>query len=101
MPHALILKSRQPVYHILCHQDSDGTPHDLEVAEKATPPSTQEAEDEVGGAAEVRSWFGMIDNVVFDISLTRCSRRQDVAAQEANEQLPEDEEAPPSGMDNQ
>lgn len=62
--HTLILKSRHLVYHIVCRQDTDGVPHEVEVAEEATPLPTQEAEDEVGGATEVCFWFGMIDSVV-------------------------------------
>lgn len=67
MLYALILKLRHLVYHIVCRQDTDGAPHDVEVAEEATPLPTQEAEDEVGGATEVCSWFGMIDSVVVDV----------------------------------
>lgn len=101
MLHAFVLKSRHLVDHVVCRQDTDGPPHDLEVAEEATPSSTQETDDEVGGATEVCSWFGMIDNPAVDVFLIRCSPQQDVTAQEANEQLPEGEESPPSGTGNQ
>lgn len=89
-------------YYILCCQETDGAPHDLEVTEEATPSSTQEAEDALGGATEVCSWFGMIDSIiVVVVFLTQCSLQQDVTAEEANEQLPEDKEPPPSGKENQ
>lgn len=97
MLHALILKSRHPVYHTLCRQDTDGAPHDLEVTEEATPTSTQEAEDAVGGATEVCSGFGMIDKVDADVFFTPCSLQQEVTVEEANE----GEEPPPSGIGNQ